>query len=146
MTTTNSVQFPGEAGTSVPQQPARLAESTAPVRRQSTLRKLKEAAKSLLPTPVFLSLLHHKEIGRYPNLLRPTTFNEKILQKSLRPRLPAGPRQFTNLIVVSRSITATEPSSSAGRPAPQAAGPSASRPDHWLRAFEFLVHSMNVKR
>ncbi|MEZ2307484.1 ATP-grasp fold amidoligase family protein [Paraburkholderia sp. RCC_158] len=85
MTTTNSVQFPGEAGTSVPQQPARLAESTAPVRRQSTLRKLKEAAKSLLPTPVFLSLLHHKEIGRYPNLLRPTTFNEKILQKSLRP-------------------------------------------------------------
>ncbi len=49
------------------------------------MRKVKEAAKSLLPAPVFLSLLHHKEIGRYPNLLRPTTFNEKILQKSLRP-------------------------------------------------------------
>ncbi len=50
-----------------------------------TLRKLKEAAKSMLPAPLFLSLLHHKYIGRYPNLLRPTTFNEKILQKSLRP-------------------------------------------------------------
>jgi hypothetical protein len=51
----------------------------------STLRKVKEAAKSMLPAPLFLSLLHHKYIGRYPNLLRPTTFNEKILQKSLRP-------------------------------------------------------------
>jgi hypothetical protein len=51
----------------------------------STLRKLKEATKSMLPAPLFLSLLHHKYIGRYPNLLRPTTFNEKILQKSLRP-------------------------------------------------------------
>ncbi|MGF6935508.1 hypothetical protein OKW41_004670 [Paraburkholderia sp. UCT70] len=50
-----------------------------------TLRKLKDAAKSMLPAPLFLSLLHHKYIGRYPNLLRPTTFNEKILQKSLRP-------------------------------------------------------------
>ncbi|APA90065.2 hypothetical protein BJG93_32125 (plasmid) [Paraburkholderia sprentiae WSM5005] len=39
----------------------------------------------MLPAPLFLSLLHHKYIGRYPNLLRPTTFNEKILQKSLRP-------------------------------------------------------------
>ncbi|WP_407070660.1 ATP-grasp fold amidoligase family protein [Paraburkholderia rhynchosiae] len=39
----------------------------------------------MLPAPVFLSMLHHKCIGRYPNLLRPTTFNEKILQKSLRP-------------------------------------------------------------
>ncbi|WP_025597150.1 ATP-grasp fold amidoligase family protein [Burkholderia sp. WSM2230] len=85
MTTTNSVQFPGEAGTSVPQLQTQLAESTAPARRQSTLRKVKEAAKSLLPAPLFLTLLHHKEIGRYPNLFRPTTFNEKILQKSLRP-------------------------------------------------------------
>jgi hypothetical protein len=51
----------------------------------SSLRKLKEAAKSMLPAPVFLSLLHRKYIGRYPNLLHPTTFNEKILQKSLRP-------------------------------------------------------------
>ena len=85
MTTTNSVQFPGEAGTPVPLQEAQLSESTAPVRRQSTLRKVKEAAKSLLPAPVFLALLHHKEIGRYPNLFRPTTFNEKILQKNLRP-------------------------------------------------------------
>uniref|UniRef100_E1TEY8 Uncharacterized protein n=1 Tax=Burkholderia sp. (strain CCGE1003) TaxID=640512 RepID=E1TEY8_BURSG len=85
MTTTNSVQFTGEAGTSVPQQEVRIAERTAPARRQSTLRKVKEAAKSLLPAPLFLALLHHKEIGRYPNLFNPTTFNEKILQKSLRP-------------------------------------------------------------
>jgi len=85
MTTTNSVQFPGESGPSVPQQKAPSSTSTAPLRRQSTVRKIKEAAKSLLPAPLFLSLLHHKEIGRYPSLLRPTTFNEKILRKSLRP-------------------------------------------------------------
>lgn len=30
----------------------------------SSLRKLKEAAKSMLPAPLFLSLLHRKYIGR----------------------------------------------------------------------------------
>ncbi|HEX7933325.1 MAG TPA: ATP-grasp fold amidoligase family protein [Paraburkholderia sp.] len=85
MTTTNSMQFSGEAGSSASQQKAEVPESTAPLRKQSTWRKAKEAVKSMLPAPLFLSLLHHKCIGRYPNLLRPTTFNEKILQKSLRP-------------------------------------------------------------
>ncbi|APA87581.1 hypothetical protein BJG93_19070 [Paraburkholderia sprentiae WSM5005] len=51
----------------------------------STVRKLKEAAKTLLPDALFLSLLHHKCIGRYPNLIRPVTFNEKILQRNLHP-------------------------------------------------------------
>jgi TupA-like ATPgrasp len=51
----------------------------------SVVRKIKEAAKSMLPDSLFLSLLHHKCIGRYPSLLRPVTFNEKMLQRSLRP-------------------------------------------------------------
>lgn len=51
----------------------------------SRVRAIKEAAKSLLPDSIFVSLLHHKCIGRYPNLLHPATFNEKILQRNLRP-------------------------------------------------------------
>jgi hypothetical protein len=54
-------------------------------RRVSTVRKIKEAAKTLLPDSIFLSLLHHKRIGRYPHLIHPVTFNERILQRSLRP-------------------------------------------------------------
>ncbi|MBB5417654.1 hypothetical protein QF000_002738 [Paraburkholderia atlantica] len=60
---------------------AHSAQGQAP----STVRKIKEAAKTLLPDAVFLSLLHHKCTGRYPNLIRPVTFNEKILQRNLRP-------------------------------------------------------------
>lgn len=51
----------------------------------SVARRIKEFAKSLLPDAIFLSLLHRKYIGRFPKLRRPTTFNEKILQRSLRP-------------------------------------------------------------
>ncbi|EEA02710.1 hypothetical protein BH160DRAFT_2015 [Burkholderia sp. H160] len=51
----------------------------------TTARKIKEAAKTLLPDALFLSLLHHKCIGRYPNLTHPVTFNEKILQRNLHP-------------------------------------------------------------
>ncbi|OLL31614.1 hypothetical protein BTH42_11845 [Burkholderia sp. SRS-W-2-2016] len=51
----------------------------------SRTKKLKEVAKTLLPDSLFVSLLHHKCIGRYPNLLHPTTFNEKILQRNLHP-------------------------------------------------------------
>jgi len=51
----------------------------------SKVRKIKEAAKTLLPDSLFVSLLHHKCIGRYPNLIHPVTFNEKILQRNLRP-------------------------------------------------------------
>ncbi|MDR7003254.1 ATP-grasp fold amidoligase family protein [Paraburkholderia strydomiana] len=49
------------------------------------LQLVKDNAKQLLPDALFLSLLHRKHIGRFPRLLRPTTFNEKILQRSLRP-------------------------------------------------------------
>ncbi|ALL67357.1 Glycosyltransferase [Paraburkholderia caribensis MBA4] len=52
---------------------------------QSAIRKMKEKAKSILPDTLFLSLLHRKCIGRYPRLARPATFNEKILQRNLRP-------------------------------------------------------------
>ncbi|MGN8111536.1 ATP-grasp fold amidoligase family protein [Paraburkholderia sp. 22098] len=100
MTTTKSARFSNEAGTSTLRgRKADMSEDDIPddwllshdaakpaqPRRQSSVRRLKEAAKSMLPAPLFLSLLHHKEIGRYPNLRRPTTFNEKILQKNLRP-------------------------------------------------------------
>lgn len=51
----------------------------------STFRRMKEAAKQVLPDTLFLSLLHKKTIGRYPRLIHPTTFNEKILQRNLRP-------------------------------------------------------------
>lgn len=57
----------------------------SPAQSGSIVRRMKEAAKSMLPDSLFLSLLHHKYIGRYPNLIRPVTFNEKILQRSLRP-------------------------------------------------------------
>ncbi|CAD6547947.1 ATP-grasp fold amidoligase family protein [Paraburkholderia metrosideri] len=49
------------------------------------VRRMKDSAKQLLPDAIFLSLLHRKHIGRFPKLFRPTTFNEKILQRSLRP-------------------------------------------------------------
>jgi hypothetical protein len=58
---------------------------SSPPQSPSTARKIKEAAKTLLPDALFLSLLHHKCIGRYPNLMRPVTFNEKILQRNLHP-------------------------------------------------------------
>ncbi|WP_248295359.1 ATP-grasp fold amidoligase family protein [Paraburkholderia sp. UYCP14C] len=46
---------------------------------------MKDSAKQLLPDAIFLSLLHRKQIGRFPRLLHPITFNEKILRRSLRP-------------------------------------------------------------
>ncbi|WP_245763338.1 ATP-grasp fold amidoligase family protein [Paraburkholderia diazotrophica] len=51
----------------------------------STFRRMKEAAKQVLPDALFLSLLHKKCIGRYPKLIHPTTFNEQILQRNLHP-------------------------------------------------------------
>ncbi|MFM0021148.1 ATP-grasp fold amidoligase family protein [Paraburkholderia azotifigens] len=56
-----------------------------PIPTQSAIRRIKEKAKSILPDTLFLSLLHRKCIGRYPRLARPATFNEKILQRNLRP-------------------------------------------------------------
>ena len=49
------------------------------------IRRMKDFAKSTLPDSIFLSLLHKKYVGRFPNLMRPATFNEKILQRSLKP-------------------------------------------------------------
>jgi len=61
----------------------RLNESTDVLTRQA--HRFKDRAKSLLPDALFLALLHRKEVGRFPNLLRPRTFNEHILARSLRP-------------------------------------------------------------
>lgn len=100
MTSTKSAQFDREAATSTPQHKEASPSDTVvaahtnlihedpyrPAQQSvSTVRRLKEAAKCMLPDALFLSMLHHKRIGRYPNLLRPATFNEKILQRSLRP-------------------------------------------------------------
>ncbi|HYS66811.1 MAG TPA: ATP-grasp fold amidoligase family protein [Paraburkholderia sp.] len=63
-----------------------------PEEQHSIIRRIKERAKCTLPDVLFLSLLHRKCIGRYPKLIHPTTFNEKILQRSLKP----DPR-FANL-------------------------------------------------
>lgn len=49
------------------------------------VQRVKDSAKQLIPDSIFLSLLHRKHIGRFPNLFHPKTFNEKILQRSLRP-------------------------------------------------------------
>ncbi|MFT4067051.1 ATP-grasp fold amidoligase family protein [Paraburkholderia sp.] len=89
MTITKSAEFAGEDAVSAPDSeshsdPHADAHSSA-TQPPSTARKLKEAAKSLLPDSLFVSLLHHKCIGRYPNLIHPVTFNEKILQRNLRP-------------------------------------------------------------
>ncbi|WP_233806532.1 ATP-grasp fold amidoligase family protein [Paraburkholderia sp. HP33-1] len=81
-----SLQTDDTAVASLVERPARHtgAHSSAP-QSPTTGRKIKEAAKTLLPDALFLSLLHHKCIGRYPHLIRPVTFNEKILQRNLHP-------------------------------------------------------------
>ena len=69
-----------------PDQSLGHVDTSKPVRGDSTsvLKKIKDRAKSMLPDAIFLSLLHRKYVGRFPNLIRPTTFNEKILRRSLR--------------------------------------------------------------
>jgi hypothetical protein len=42
-------------------------------------------AKGLLPDYVYLSMHHRKKVGRFPNLMKPTTYNEKILYRCLHP-------------------------------------------------------------
>ncbi|MFL9988081.1 ATP-grasp fold amidoligase family protein [Paraburkholderia sediminicola] len=69
-----------ERANSTPGDPYRSTQQSI-----SVVRRLKEAAKCMLPDSIFVSLLHHKCIGRYPNLLRPATFNEKILRRILSP-------------------------------------------------------------
>jgi hypothetical protein len=99
MSTTESAQFDGNAressvlqdriparAESAPHDPGATGDRCAPSRRPAPItRRLKEAAKSTLPDAAFLSLLHHKCIGRFPNLRHPATFNENILQRNLHP-------------------------------------------------------------
>jgi hypothetical protein len=85
----DGVKISGQAALMVDAAKTSLHRAEAPglgfVASPSVARRIKNSAKSLLPDAVFLSLLHRKYIGRFPKLLRPTTFNEKILQRSLRP-------------------------------------------------------------
>jgi hypothetical protein len=77
----------------VASKPTALATATdSPLKKPATMqptaslnRKIKEGAKSMLPDALFLTLMHRKFIGRFPRLLHPVTFNEKILQRSLKP-------------------------------------------------------------
>lgn len=73
-------------------QGASMAAMDSPLKKPATMqstasfgRKMKEGAKSMLPDALFLTLMHRKFIGRFPRLLHPVTFNEKILQRSLKP-------------------------------------------------------------
>jgi hypothetical protein len=76
----------------VSNQTSALAAADSPLKKPATMqstaslsRKIKEGAKSILPDALFLTLMHRKFIGRFPRLLHPVTFNEKILQRSLKP-------------------------------------------------------------
>lgn len=119
MTTTKSAQFNGDTGPSaLRRDEAGLLEDLAarhatlraarpgrlPQQSGSIARRIKETAKSLLPDAAFLYLLHHKCIGRYPNIIRPATFNEKIMQRNLRP----DPRfvELTDKLLVRKYVAA----------------------------------------
>lgn len=76
----------------VSNQTSALTTADSPLKKPATMqstaslsRKIKEGAKSMLPDALFLTLMHRKFIGRFPRLLHPVTFNEKILQRSLKP-------------------------------------------------------------
>jgi hypothetical protein len=56
-----------------------------PYPSQTIVQWTKDSAKQLLPDALFLSMLHRKRVGRFPKLFRPTTYNEKILLRCLRP-------------------------------------------------------------
>ncbi len=51
----------------------------------SLSKRLLDSAKVFLPDDVFLSFVHRRRIGRFPNLKRPLTFNEQILSRCLHP-------------------------------------------------------------
>jgi hypothetical protein len=85
----------------------RGAETTSTVYgvTKRAARRMKEQMKALLPDLLFVSLLHRKLVGRYPNLRRPRTFNEHILMRSLKP----DPRYaaLTDKIIVRDYVTRT---------------------------------------
>jgi hypothetical protein len=47
--------------------------------------KLLHGVKCFLPDYAFLFLSHRRRIGRWPNLMHPSTFNEMVLNRCLRP-------------------------------------------------------------
>jgi hypothetical protein len=47
--------------------------------------RLLHGVKHFLPDAVFLFLSYRRRVGRFPNLKRPTTFNEIILKRCLHP-------------------------------------------------------------
>ncbi|WP_238812801.1 ATP-grasp fold amidoligase family protein [Paraburkholderia sp. SG-MS1] len=99
-------------------------------------RHMKEQIKALLPDPLFLSLLHRKLVGRYPNLRRPRTFNEHILLRSLRP----DPRYaaLTDKVAVRDYVARTLGASYLI--------PLISAPDEFTRdVFDFLPRSFVMK-
>jgi hypothetical protein len=51
----------------------------------SLSKRLIDSAKIFLPDDVYLSFVHRRRIGRFPNLKRPLTFNEQILRRCLHP-------------------------------------------------------------
>ncbi|WP_042292519.1 ATP-grasp fold amidoligase family protein [Paraburkholderia mimosarum] len=51
----------------------------------SSTRRLIKGAAVLMPDEWYLTLSHRRSIGRFPQMKRPTTFNEIILTRCLRP-------------------------------------------------------------
>jgi TupA-like ATPgrasp len=60
--------------------------------RRGAARAFKNTVRALMPEPIAAILAairrHKRRVGTYPNLLRPTTFNEKVLYRSLFDRRP----------------------------------------------------------
>jgi hypothetical protein len=85
----DAVNISGQSALMADAAEASLHRAEAPelgfVASPSVVRRIANSARSRLPDAVFLSLWRRKYIGRFPKLLRPTTFNEKIQQRSLRP-------------------------------------------------------------
>ncbi|VXC70178.1 conserved hypothetical protein [Burkholderia sp. 8Y] len=53
--------------------------------RMPFARALIDSAKAFLSDELFLSVMHRRRIGRFPNLRHPVTFNEQILRRCLSP-------------------------------------------------------------
>ena len=52
---------------------------------EAGLRGAWHGAKRFMPDALFLSLSHWRHVGRWPNLVKPRTFNEFILRRCLHP-------------------------------------------------------------
>lgn len=49
------------------------------------VNRVRRGAKRFLPDYLFLLIAHRKQVGRFPNLRNPATFNEMILDRCLHP-------------------------------------------------------------